>query len=105
MTQVIEDYKPSAREALDQHRWADAYLILREADAAGLLPAEDLESFSEASWWNGKHDESLEVRERAFNAYIAEDKPAKAAEMAVFLSREFGQKGEEAKAGAWFMRA
>jgi class 3 adenylate cyclase len=105
VTQVIEDYKPSAREALDQHRWADAYLILKEAEAAGLLPAEDLEAFSEASWWNGKHDESLEVRERAFNAYISEEKPAKAAEMAVFLSREFGQKGEDAKAGAWFMRA
>ena len=105
MTQVIEDYKPSAREALDQHRWADAYRILKEADAAGGLPGEDLESFSEASWWNGKLDESLEVRERAFNAYIAEDKPAKAAEMAIFLSQELGKKGEEAKAGAWFMRA
>lgn len=105
MSQVIEDYQPSAHEALEQHRWSDAYEILKEADAAGLLPAEDLEVFSEASWWNGKHAESMEVRERAFNAYVAADKPAKAAEMAVFLAREFGDKGEEAVAGAWFARA
>lgn len=105
MSQVVEDFRPTAKEALDQHRWADAYDMLRQAEAASPLAAEDLEILGEAAWWNGKHAESLEARERSYKAFLEAGNKAKAARIAVQLAQEYFQKREEATGGAWFSRA
>jgi len=105
VSQVVEDFRPTAKEALDQHRWADAYDMLRQAEATFPLTAEDLEILGEAAWWNGKHAESLAARERSYNAYLDTGNKAKAGRMAIELAQEYFQKKEEATGGAWFTRA
>ncbi|HEX2110020.1 MAG TPA: adenylate/guanylate cyclase domain-containing protein [Gaiellaceae bacterium] len=88
-----------------RHAWRDAYELLRRADEKGELTAEDLEQLAEAAWWTGRLDEAIEVRERAYAAYVAKDENRRAAGLAVMLSIDYANKGALAVANGWLRRA
>jgi len=105
LSQVLDDPVSLARQALERHSWLEAFDLLQRADREADLAAEDLEAFSEAAWWTAHVEESIDARQRAFNAYVQQEDPIHAALTALVLSREFMMKGDQALSGGWFSRA
>ena len=93
MAQVVDDSLEAGREAAQRRAWRDAYDLLKDADEAGRLAAEDLESFGEAAWWTGRLDEAIGLRERAYAAFVAAGEPRRAAMMTVSLAMDYGLRG------------
>jgi class 3 adenylate cyclase len=79
----------AARDALEEHRWQEAFDLLARADREGRLGATDLEALAQAAWFNAQPDVAVEAKERAFKAYVAQGNKARAAAMAFDLSREW----------------
>ena len=90
-----------ARRAIEASAWADAYEAFRAADAAELT-GRDLEDLAEAAWWLSKLDESLDLRHKAYAAYVAVGDERGAAGMAARLAVEHFLR-EEASVGAGFL--
>jgi class 3 adenylate cyclase len=105
MSQVLDDSLEAGREAARKHAWRDAYELLQKADADGLLGAEDLEHLGEAAWWTGRLDEAIDLRERAYTAYVEAREPRRAALLAMMISGDHAKKGAGSVAGGWLARA
>ena len=74
MVDAVSDPIAAGREAARRRAWDEAYELLSSAD--GTLAAEDLERLADAAFWSGRLDEALELRERAYKAYLDEgDRP------------------------------
>ena len=56
------------RDALARHAWGEALEKLTQADAEGDLSPSDLDAYAEAAWWNGRLEQAIELRERAYSA-------------------------------------
>jgi len=94
----------AAREALQGHRWQEAYDLLNRADGEENLSAPDLQALALAAWFTAHPDVSVQARERAFKAYIADGDKARAAAIAFELSREYHNKKRFSIASAWAAR-
>jgi class 3 adenylate cyclase len=94
----------AARNALQEHRWQEAYDLLTRADREENLGAPDLQALALAAWFTAHPDASVEARERAFKAYIANGNKARAAAIAFELSREYHNKQRFSIASAWAAR-
>jgi class 3 adenylate cyclase len=105
MSQVLDDSLEPGREAARKHAWRDAYELLQKADADGLLGAEDLEHLGEAAWWTSRLDEAIDLRERAYTAYVEAGEPRRAALLAMMISGDHAKKGAGSVAGGWLARA
>jgi class 3 adenylate cyclase len=105
VSQVLDDSLEAGREAARKRAWRDAYELLQKADADGVLSAEDLEHLAEAAWWTGRLEEALDLRERAYAAYVEAREPRRAALLAVMLSGDHGKKGAYSVASGWLSRA
>jgi class 3 adenylate cyclase len=106
MSQVIEGSPLQAgREAATRHAWREAYELLKQADEAGELTADDLAMLGEASWWLGKLDDCIASRERAHNAYLKEGDRRKAAVLALTLANDFFAKMAHSIGAGWFNKA
>jgi class 3 adenylate cyclase len=105
VSQVLDDSLEAGREAARKHAWREAYDLLHEADAHGLLGAEDLEQLGEAAWWTSRLEEAIDFRERAYAAYVEAGEPRRAALLAMMISSDHGKKGAGAVAGGWLSRA
>ena len=104
MAQVVDDSLEAGREAAQRRAWRDAYDLLKAADEAGRLAAEDIESFGEAAWWTGRLDEAIGLRERAYAAFVAAGEPRRAAMMTVSLAMDYGLRGALSVSGGWIGR-
>jgi class 3 adenylate cyclase len=93
------------RAALTAHDWQGAYDALAEVDRTGALAGADLEALAQAAFFTARPDEVLEVLERAYAAYVAEDDQVRAAFLALELTRELGSRGRSSIAAAWMRRA
>jgi ATP/maltotriose-dependent transcriptional regulator MalT len=93
-----------AREAVEAAAWPDAYERFRAADPAELT-AQDLEGLADAAWWLSKLDESLDLRHKAYAAYVAEGDERGAASVAARLSIEHFQRDEASVGAGFLMRA
>src|SRR4029450_6132485 len=80
---------PQARAALEAHRWEEAYDLVMAADAVETLAPEDLQALAQASWFTGRADFGIEVKERAFKAYGDRGDAAPAAIIQLDLDREY----------------
>jgi len=105
VTQVVDDSLEAGRQAAQRHAWRDAYELLRSADAAGRLTAEDLESLAEAAWWTGRLDEAIALRERGYAAFVQDGETRRAAALAVMLSTDNLTRGAMSVSGGWLARA
>ena len=98
------DLLNGARDALGRHAWAEAFDLFSRADAETPLSGPDLRLLANAAWFTGQGDLSVEVKERAFQAYqLAGDKIG-AADLALDLQGDYHRKGQGAIAAAWFRR-
>src|SRR5215210_6930053 len=100
MSQVLDDSLEAGREAARKHAWRDAYELLQNADADGLLGAEDLEHLGEAAWWTGRLEEAIDFRERAYAAHVEAGEPRRAALLAMMISGDHGKRARSPWRGA-----
>ena len=103
MAHVLDPVE-SGREASARYAWREAYEAFSEAGADGLTAA-DLEIFAESSWWTGKRNDAIGLRQRAFTAYTAEGDKLAAARMAITLFWDHMANGAFAVARGWFAKA
>src|SRR5689334_19882076 len=94
----------AGREALQGHRWQEAFDLLSQADAERSLSGSDLEGLAEAAWFTAKPDLSVEVKERAFKAHLDANDRAQAATVAFDLGREYGMRQKFSISSAWINR-
>jgi class 3 adenylate cyclase len=104
VTQVVDEPLEAGREAARRHAWRDAYDLLRRADEGGGLAAGDLESLGDAAWWTGRLDEAIELRERAYAAFVEAGESRRAARVAVPLAMDYGLRGALSVSGGWIAR-
>jgi hypothetical protein len=94
----------AAREALEGHRWTEAFDLLSEADSQGPLEPEDLEALAQAAWFTAHADLAIEAKERAFKGYVDRGNRTRAAALAFDVAHEYGSKRQLSIASAWVSR-
>src|SRR4029434_7363724 len=77
-----------ASAALASAHWETAIDLFLAIVADSGPSAEFLDGLGRALWWLKDAPAAIEIRARAFGAYIEEGKSAQAARLAVWLSRE-----------------
>ena len=105
MSTTTEDPLTAARAAVARLEWERGLELYEEADASVELGPEDLESMAEAAWWTMRPDDAIDVLERAYAGYVQVHANARAALVALTLSREYGAKLAGSAATGWFNRA
>jgi class 3 adenylate cyclase len=93
------------RTALARHAWGEALEKLIRADAEGDLSPTDLDAYAEAAWWNGRLEQAIELRERAYAGAMRAGQPEAAAMVAIKLARDSIYRSSDALSGAWLQRA
>ncbi len=104
-TETTDDLLRRGREALADAHWdraRECFEQARELDES----AEALHGVAAAAHFQGKHQQAIELKERAFAAYRRQDKPAEAAEVARWLAFLYGAvQGNRAAANGWMALA
>jgi class 3 adenylate cyclase len=103
MSQVLEDPVAAGREAAGRGAWQEAYDHFAPVEKS--LTADDLVAFAEASFWTGHLNEAIQIRERAYAAYLDAGDDDQAAVLALWISRDYFGKADLAIAGGWFSQA
>ena len=103
MSQVLDSLEAARAQAAD-NAWRAAYASFSEVDPHDLTSS-DLEAFAEAAWWNGKLDQAIGLRERAYAAFTAAGDSLGAARMALTLSWDHEGRGSFAVSGGWLANA
>jgi class 3 adenylate cyclase len=96
-----DDLIEAGRDALQRHRWQDAYDALSEADGHGSLTGEGLELLAEAAYWTAHPDQTVEALERAYGAYLEEGNRSRAAMAAFRLAEQHGMRLAIPQAQGW----
>ena len=95
----------AGREALARRAWADAFDLLSRADEERPLMGDDLEALAEAAFFAGRGDARIEIKERAYQAHLAEGDRTRAAYLALDAASEHMLRGHASIAAAWARRA
>jgi len=93
------------RSALARNAWGEALEKLTAADAEGALTPGDLDAYADAAWWNGRLEQAIELRERAYAAATRAGQPDVATTVAIKLARDNLYRSSDALSGAWLQRA
>jgi DNA-binding NarL/FixJ family response regulator len=93
-----------AREAYATQDWPTAAKCFG-AVADEQLTADDLAAYADAVWWLGRVEENLRLGTAAFDAFVAESRPAEAAMAATLLGIFYMARGDEPQAMGWLGRA
>jgi tetratricopeptide (TPR) repeat protein len=88
-------------QALEAADWEGARRAFEAAPADG----EALDGLGLACWLGGELDEGVALRERAFDAYVAERDCGRAARVAAWVSRQYLISGRISAANGWLARA
>ena len=92
-------------EALAAGDWAGARAAFEAALAVEEFP-EALDGLGRALWWLRESDKAVVYRERAYSGFRRDGQLARAARIALWLSREYAMVwGNEAAANGWLARA
>jgi class 3 adenylate cyclase len=105
VTATIDDRLAAGRAAFERHAWADAYAALRAVDAESPLGGEDLERLAEAARWSHHFPEMLDAFERAEGVFARTGDRRGAARVALHLTWEHYQRGDDAQTTGWVGRA
>jgi DNA-binding NarL/FixJ family response regulator len=92
-----------ARDAVERRSWGEAYSIYNELGSSDLTPAE-WESFADAAWWMGHHDESIAAQQKAYTGYADAGDDRRAGWMAARLCIEHFVRDEPAAGMGWLGR-
>jgi DNA-binding NarL/FixJ family response regulator len=93
-----------ARESYATQDWPMAAKCFG-AVADEQLTADDLAAYADAVWWLGRVEENLRLGRAAFDAFVAESRPAEAAMAATLLGIFYMARGDEPQAMGWLGRA
>jgi DNA-binding NarL/FixJ family response regulator len=93
------------RDALDRHAWEEAYETLSQADRAGSLKGEGLELLASAAYWSARPEETVEILERAYAAYLEEGNHPAAAMTAFRVGEQYGMRMAMPQAQGWAAKA
>ncbi len=69
------------------------------------LTADDLAAYADAVWWLGRIEDNLRLGAAAYDAFLAESRPAEAARTATVLGIFHTARGDEPQAVGWLGRA
>jgi class 3 adenylate cyclase len=69
------------------------------------LTASDLDLYADAAWWNGRLEQAIDLRERAYSAATRAGEMEVATTLAIKLGRDNVYRSKDAQAGAWLGRA
>jgi class 3 adenylate cyclase len=94
----------AGRQALEDHKWREAFDLLSQADRDDPLAPEDLEALAQAAWFTAQPDLAIEAKERAFKTYLDRGNQIRAAALAFDLGREYFMKQQLSIASAWASR-
>jgi tetratricopeptide (TPR) repeat protein len=81
--------------------WTAEYAALSAADAEGGLSADELERLAVAAFLLGHDSEVTPLRERAYEAYLEQGLPERAAECGFWLGFHLDLRGDFAQAAGW----
>jgi DNA-binding NarL/FixJ family response regulator len=84
--------------------WTAAYATLAAADARSPLSPEQLEELSVAAHLIGRDDEAIEIRERAYRAYLAEGRLVAGIRCGFWIGFTLYNRGENTQAAGWHAR-
>jgi len=101
----LDNALAAGREAVRRYAWREAYTQLKAADQPGSLGADDLEGLAEAAWWNGRSDECISARERAYALHMSAGQPRRAALVALAVAKDHFAHRASAVGNAWINRA
>jgi class 3 adenylate cyclase len=101
VTQTID----VARTAVNRRAWRDALEAFHEVDQETPLSPQDLELLADAAWWSGNPDETVEVLERAFAAYVDQGSRLDAAGVAVLIAYLAARRNAESIVTGWVAHA
>jgi class 3 adenylate cyclase len=101
----LDNALAGGREAVRRYAWLEAFQLLGVADQAGRLDADDLEGLAQAAWWNGRADQCISARERAFALHFEAGRPRRAALVALALAHDQYGLRASAVGSAWLSRA
>jgi DNA-binding CsgD family transcriptional regulator len=94
-----------ATAAAQEGSWDEAYRLFSEADRSGLT-ADALETFAEVAWWTARLDESLALRQQAYERFVAAGENRRAARGAWFLYFDYlWYKASASVASGWLQQA
>ncbi|MHB1988916.1 MAG: adenylate/guanylate cyclase domain-containing protein [Acidimicrobiales bacterium] len=96
----------AAGEAYARHDWQEAYRVLREADADGMLDAEGLRVLGKTAEWMSDRHVCLEALERSYGSFLQAGNPQRASHVALMLVHTYRNLfSDGAAAGGWLNRA
>jgi DNA-binding NarL/FixJ family response regulator len=103
----VDEHRDSltrARRAYAAQDWRSA---AAHFDAVPLerLTADDLAAYADAVWWLGRIEDNLRLGAAAYDAFLAESRPAEAARTATVLGIFHTARGDEPQAVGWLGRA
>jgi class 3 adenylate cyclase len=103
-TETTSSPLSAAHEALEAHRWQEAFDLLTQADRLHALGPDDLEALAQAAWFSAQPDVGLEAKERAFKAQADAGNRVRAAFLAFDIFRDYGIRRDFSIASAWLNR-
>ncbi|HEX6510246.1 MAG TPA: adenylate/guanylate cyclase domain-containing protein [Chloroflexota bacterium] len=105
MANVVDDPVRAGIDALRRHSWVEAFELLSQADAEGVLDGSGLEYLADAATWAMQPGDCLNALDRAYCAHLDAGNPRRAAYVALELSREHLAHGRESVSRGWTARA
>ena len=105
MSQVVDDPVEAGREALRRRDWAEGYQLLRAADEAESLGADDLLMLAQAAMWANHMEDAATYLERAYRGYVDEGNKLRAAFVAIWIAHDLRSNLQVSVANGWMSRA
>ena len=102
---LLSELVDRGRAAVADRDWAQALVLLRDADDAGALDPSDVERLAEAAFWMGHLEECIEARERAYTGLVEEGDVRAAALVALHLAFHHAGRESLAVAAGWLESA
>ncbi|MGW0734323.1 LuxR C-terminal-related transcriptional regulator [Streptomyces sp. NPDC002851] len=101
---TVDDRVEQAREAAARDEWRETYALLHRLPPDA-LDGDALTLLAWAAWWTGRQRESIDVRVRAYTAYVAGGDDRAAGASAWMLFADYQDIGHPATATGWLHRA
>jgi len=98
------DLLRQAHAACADHRFGAAFDAFVSADLAGELSIEDMLAWSDAAWWLGRADKSLELAESCHLRLVEQGETTRAAKEAIGLGFLLMLRGQFAAGSGWLQR-
>ncbi len=95
----------AGRQAIGQHKWDIALQAFLDADQDQALTPDDLVLLADAQWWKGEAEDSEATLERAYGAFLAEERKTDAAFVAARLAHLAMRRLAMSVASGWVARA